>query len=171
MRNVVSLGLLALSMGFIANPALAGNVEDCEPLKQSGQKSLYGLCVAWHNADEDAKDAIAEKFYERTGYSYRVPGSETREPDPEPDPVVCPCTDGVDTSAWGMKVGCSSDGSGGDMGMFVRIEDNFTTMFMTMVESGLYLCSISQSPAFYLQLEINLDEYNVCLTELQTRCQ
>ena len=86
MRKLVVLGLLALSMGFLANTAFAGNVEDCESLKQSGQKSLYGMCVAWHNADEDAKDGLAEKFLERAGYP--VPGSDGEEPDPD---FVCPC--------------------------------------------------------------------------------
>ena len=86
MRKLFALGLLALSMGLLANTAFAGNVEDCESLKQSGQKSLYGLCVAWHNADEDAKDGLAEKFLDRAGYP--VPGSEDEEPDPDFD---CPC--------------------------------------------------------------------------------
>ncbi|HEX6092260.1 MAG TPA: hypothetical protein VFZ07_02850, partial [Dongiaceae bacterium] len=81
MRKLFAVGLLALSSGFIANTVFAGNVEDCEPLKQSGQKSLYGLCVAWHNADEDAKDAIAEKFFDRAGYD--VPGSADGDPEPE----------------------------------------------------------------------------------------
>jgi hypothetical protein len=69
-----------------------------------------------------------------------------------------------------MKVGCSSDGSGGDMGLFVRIEDNFTTQFMTMIESDLYVCNLMQSPATFIQFDITLDEYNVCLSQLQALC-
>lgn len=93
MRKLFTLGLLALSSGFLTNTAFAGNVEECEPLKQSGQKNLYGLCVAWHNADESAKDALATKFLERAGY--RVPGSGAPDPDPDPseDQFSCPCWD------------------------------------------------------------------------------
>jgi hypothetical protein len=165
MRKLFALGLLALSSGFLANTAFAGNVGDCDSLKQSGQKNLYGLCVAWHNADEGAKGGLAEKFLQRAGYP--VPGSK---PPPDPEPVVCPCTDGMDTSTWGMVVACPSDGSGGDMGLFVRIEDNFTTQFMTMIESGLYVCSLMQSPATFIQFDITLDEYNICLSQLQALC-
>jgi hypothetical protein len=89
MRKSVSLGLLALSVGFFADSAFAGNTEECEPLKQSGQKSLYGLCVAWHNADDEAtKDALGQKFLDRAGY--RVPGSEVPPQPTEPD-FYCPC--------------------------------------------------------------------------------
>jgi hypothetical protein len=91
MCKLVALGLLALSMGFFANPAFAGNVEDCESLKQSGEKSLYGLCVAWHNADPEAKDGLAEKFFDRAGYP--VPGSE--DPEPPPADFTCLCWDDV----------------------------------------------------------------------------
>jgi hypothetical protein len=76
----------------------------------------------------------------------------------------------MDTSTWGFAVSCVSDGSGGDMGLFVRFEDNFTTQFMTMVESDLYLCSITQSPATYFQIDISLEEYNKCLDQLQQLC-
>lgn len=87
MRTLVSMGLLALSLGFFANTALAGSVADCEPLKQNGDKSLYGLCVAWHSADEDARTRLADKFFDRAGYP--VPGSEDAEP--EPADFECPC--------------------------------------------------------------------------------
>lgn len=89
MRTLVSMGLLALSFGFFANTSLAGSVADCEPLKQNGDKSLYGLCVAWHSADEDARTRLADKFFDRAGYP--VPGSVDSEPEPEPADFECPC--------------------------------------------------------------------------------
>jgi len=95
MRKIVTLGLLALCLGSFSNAAFAGGVEDCVDLKQSGLKSLYGLCVAWHNADEDAKDLIAQKFRERSGEE--VPGSEPITPDlPQTaQDFYCPCWEDV----------------------------------------------------------------------------
>mgnify|MGYP003492421061 CR=1 FL=1 len=85
MRKVFSLGLLALSMGFIANPALAGNVEDCEDLKGNANKALYGLCIAWHNAGNDnARDRILDNYNAKAGPDDPpMPGTE--------DEVFCPC--------------------------------------------------------------------------------
>lgn len=94
MRTPVTLGLLALSISFFANTAVASSVEDCEPLKQSGNKSLYGLCVAWHHADDAAKDALAEKFADRAGYELADFLAPFSVPEPEPEPeqdFFCPC--------------------------------------------------------------------------------
>ena len=73
MRKIISLGLFALTLSIFSSQVFAGNALDCEPLKQTKNKSLYGLCVAWHNADEQAKDKIAGKFLARAGFE--VPGS------------------------------------------------------------------------------------------------
>lgn len=110
MRKLVTSGLLALSLCIFSGSVLAGNADDCEPLKQSGLKSLYGLCVAWHNADEDAQGALAQKFYDRAGFE--VPGSEVTkvdEPLPEQD-FYCPCWENVsipDVCALGAPVSMS----------------------------------------------------------------
>jgi hypothetical protein len=97
MSKLVSLGLLALSVGFLSNTAFAGNdgVAACDYLKDKDSSyympSLYGLCVAWHNADEDARGDLADKFEQRAGYL--PPGP----PAPPPTtPVLldtCPCWD------------------------------------------------------------------------------
>jgi len=95
MRKSIVLGLLALAFGVFGSSAVAGNIEDCEFLKDKNHPdyapSLYGLCVAWHNADEDDKDALADKFFDRAGFE--VPGSEppgSEIPPEEPD-FSCPC--------------------------------------------------------------------------------
>ena len=94
MRTPVILGLLALSISFFANTAFASSVEDCEPLKQSDNKSLYGLCVAWHHADDEAKDALADKFADRAGFELADFLAPPSVPEPEPEPeqdFFCPC--------------------------------------------------------------------------------
>jgi hypothetical protein len=84
------LGILALTLGGFSSSLLAGNVTECDFLKDKDSESynpgLYGLCVAWHNADANAKDALADKFLAKAGFP--VPGSE--DPEPEPD-FYCPC--------------------------------------------------------------------------------
>jgi hypothetical protein len=90
MRKPIVLGLLALAFGVFVSPAFAGNVEDCDFLKDKSHPDyapgLYGLCVAWHNADENAKDELADKFFDKAGFE--VPGSGDPE---EPQDFYCPC--------------------------------------------------------------------------------
>ena len=106
MRKSIVLGLMALAFGVFTVPAFAGNVEDCEFLKDKSHEDyapgLYGLCVAWHNANEDAKDGLADKFFDRAGFD--VPGSEDPDDEEEQD-FYCPCWEKVsfaDICALGM---------------------------------------------------------------------
>lgn len=97
MRKQITLGLLALSLSFLSASVFAGNVDDCEFLKDKDHPDyapgLYGLCVAWHNAsgagDQTALDAIAENYFERSG-GQTVPGSGGSGTDDDP-PFECPC--------------------------------------------------------------------------------
>ena len=99
MRKIVTLGLLALLFGFLSNVGLASNSDACDVLKDPEHvnyaPTMYGLCVAWHNANEDNKDKLFDKFQERAGFP--VPGS-----------AGCPC--------WGateLQTTCSLDYHGG----------------------------------------------------------
>ena len=91
MSKLISLGVFALMLSIFSGQVFAGDAALCEPLKQDQNKSLYGLCVAWHHADENARDKIADKYFDRSG-GFPVPGSE--EPEPEQD-FYCPCWDEV----------------------------------------------------------------------------
>lgn len=67
MRTPVSLGLLALSLAFFASTAVAGNVEQCEFLKNKSDPvyspGLYGLCIAYTSADsENARLRISDNY-------------------------------------------------------------------------------------------------------------
>ena len=98
MRKMISLSLMAFLFSLSSISAFAGNAEDCDYLKNKNDPDyapgLYGLCVAWHNADEQAADKLADKFFNRAGFP--VPGSE--EPNSEPQ-FDCPCWDEVEFSA------------------------------------------------------------------------
>jgi len=98
MRKVISLGLSGLMFALVSGQVFAGNIEDCDFLKDKNhpdyQPGLYGLCVAWHNADDNAADKLADKFFERAGFV--VPGSE--DPNTEPS-FDCPCWSDVEFSA------------------------------------------------------------------------
>jgi hypothetical protein len=90
MRNLVSLGLFALTLSFYSSHALASNVQACDDLKDS-TKGLHGLCVAWHNASEKNKAKFEAKFLAIAGYSlteYLNGGPNTQQPEPA---VECPC--------------------------------------------------------------------------------
>ena len=95
MRKIISLGLFALMLSIFSGQVLAGNADEfCGPLKNKGaddyMPGLYGLCVAWHNADEKAKVKIGDKFYARAGFE--VPRPIIKEPEPDSD-FSCPCWD------------------------------------------------------------------------------
>ena len=54
MRKLVSLSLLASSFIMFSTTPFAGNVEECEFLKDGDYtKGLYGLCIAYYNAGND----------------------------------------------------------------------------------------------------------------------
>jgi hypothetical protein len=91
MRKSFILGLLALLFGFLSNTALAGNVQECEFLKDGHTKGLYGLCTAYANAgNEYARNRIWDKFE-----ALRRDDEQTLEqifdPPVAAPAVVCPC--------------------------------------------------------------------------------
>lgn len=99
----VAVGLLALSLGGSAGSAFAGDVAECETLKDGYTKGLYGLCIAWHNAGNDnARDRILDKYEDTAGPGDPpMPGTE--------DEVPCPCwdeTDLADASLNGVPNSC-----------------------------------------------------------------
>jgi len=107
MRKLISLGLFALMFSIFSSQVFAGNVDECKNLKDKTHvdyaPTLYGLCVAWHNADENAKDRIAENYRRKSGGD-EVPGSSQD----------CPCWAGIslDDVVNGLNgVACTFDNS------------------------------------------------------------
>ena len=111
MRNLVSLGLFALTLSMFSSQVLASNVDACDEVKKA-KKGLYGLCVAWHNADEEGKNEIADRYRDRSGGD-EVPGSTTA--------FSCPCWSGVELGSIGNvtpPMGCFLETVLGDMALF-----------------------------------------------------
>jgi len=86
---------------LFSSQIFAGNADECNFLKDKDDPAytpgLYGLCIAWHNADEDDAEALADKFFERAGFV--VPGYPVVPDinDDEQDLTFdCPCWDGVE---------------------------------------------------------------------------
>lgn len=145
MRTIVHLGLFALLFGLFSISAIAGNADDCNYLKDKNfnsqypdyeyQPGLYGLCVAWHNADVQAKVDLGLKFEARAGFA--VPGSSPPVVD---DPIVteptqtvleCPCWAGVvleDIANHTQESWCSLEG-----GSMVWAEFSSYPYFQTFV--------------------------------------
>lgn len=75
-------------ISIFSNQLLAAKTAECDGVTK--KKGLYGLCVAWHNANDKAKGKIAAKFFGLAGFA--LPGSEdpVKEPEPTPD-YFCPC--------------------------------------------------------------------------------
>jgi len=169
MRKLVSLSVLAVLLSVLAGTVFAGKVPVCEEIKgDPAYKGLYGLCVAYWTVDnENARDKILENFVKKAG-----PGGPPM-PGLEPEEVTCPCLDAVaviNNRDWGTPVICTNDSGGNDNGIFVDPLDNFTTMFSTYSDGVSSSCGISQSPNTSFIIVTTLQEYDVCLTELLTRC-
>lgn len=88
MRQLVSLGLFALILSMFSSQALAASAEACDQVKKA-KKGLYGLCVAWYNADEKGQAIIAAKFDARSDIPLSKIVDSQSEP-PEQD-FYCPC--------------------------------------------------------------------------------
>ena len=50
MRKIITSTVLILLFSLFSSSVFAGDVSDCKEVK--GQKALYGLCVAYWNANE-----------------------------------------------------------------------------------------------------------------------
>ena len=75
MRNLVFLGLLALSLSFFANPVFAGDVGDCESIRDNPNRALYGLCVAyWNTTNAVAREKILANFEKKDADEIGMPG-------------------------------------------------------------------------------------------------
>ena len=85
MRELISLGALAVLMSVLASSVFGGIEEECEVLKDGATKGLYSLCIAYHNAgSSDAMERILNNYNKKAG-----PGDP-----PMPgtgDPVPCAC--------------------------------------------------------------------------------
>jgi hypothetical protein len=86
MRKLISLGILALLLSMLASPVLA-DLDDCEDLKEDGiTKGLYGLCIAYWNADNGrSQERILINYNKKKG-----PDDPPLLPDLK-EPVFCPC--------------------------------------------------------------------------------
>jgi hypothetical protein len=75
MRKIVSLGLLALSLGYFTIPAVAGVASDCERIKDDNNRALYGLCIAyWNTTNAVAREKILGNFEKKDSESIGMPG-------------------------------------------------------------------------------------------------
>ena len=173
MRKIITSTVLILSFSLFSGSVFAGKIAACEEIKHDpAYKGLYGLCNAYWNANPKHQDKFLAKFEKKAGPDGPgMPGLEEPDVRTEPEPAVCPCTDGMDTSTWGMTVSCSPDSMGGMIGLFVVPETNFTTELTVMSVDELYICSLFQSPATFVQLsDLDFAEFDACMTQLENLC-
>ncbi len=113
MRKLISSGVLAVLLSMLANTVFAGNVEECEALKDGASPGLYGLCIAYHNAGSArAQERILNNYNKKAG-----PGDP---PMPGTGGVPCPCFTSEDLSNAGAAFACSvsSTGAGLDLALY-----------------------------------------------------
>ena len=175
MRNIITYSVFVMLFSMFSGPVFAGKYEECDPFK--GMKRLYGLCNAYQNAfyagDVDAMADLYANWKKWASDDDVLPNSPDTgtQPLPEPPQVACPCTNGMDTTEWGITVGCSGDGITGKYGMFVVPETNFSTDFYVLDEVEGYTCGLMQSPAVFLEIgNMTYAEFDACMSQLETLC-
>ena len=97
MRKIITSTVLILLFSLFSSTVIA-DVSDCKEVK--GQKALYGLCVAYWNANPKQQAKFLAKFDKKSG-GMPMPGTELPvEEDPifpdengdeQTEVVVCPC--------------------------------------------------------------------------------
>ena len=177
MRKMICLGLLALFLSFLSSGVLASNAADCDVLKDPEHAlyapTMYGLCVAWHNANENARVAIGEKFLARA--KFPVPGSPPIEESEEPD-FVCLCWDQLkfeDICALGEpQEVVLSPGLYGIVAFFdVDIDEGFNGYHFDSFKSCTHYYPSESHPELYDGTEIldlGPEESADCQAELET---
>ncbi len=113
MRKLISSGVLAVLLSMLANTVFAGNVEECEALKDGASPGLYGLCIAYHNAGSArAQERILNNYNKKAG-----PGDP---PMPGTGGVPCPCFTSDDLINAGVPFACaiSTSGTGLDLALY-----------------------------------------------------
>ena len=96
MRKFITSSVFILLFILFSGSVFAGDVSDCDEVR--GQKGLYGLCVAYWQANPKHKEKFRTKFKEKSG-GMEIPGVDPvvqEDPDAQGDdgetnPVVCPC--------------------------------------------------------------------------------
>lgn len=104
MRKYITSSVFFLLFSLFSGALFAGDKGVCDENEYGGKKALqkagvYGLCVAYQNADDADKPAIAEKF--KTRFGFDVPGLE------QALDFNCPCFERVtfaDVCSFGTPV-------------------------------------------------------------------
>ena len=123
MRKTILLGLFAFMASLFTNTVFAGNVEECEFLKDGDySKALYGLCIAYHNAGSDeARERILANYAKKAG-----PG----DPPLPGTGVECPCWDADHLAAAslnGVPKACllTSEGASIDLAVYASVPADY----------------------------------------------
>jgi len=101
MRKFTLILISAVVLSIMAVPAFAVDTSECDQFKKGEdnyQPGLYGLCVAYQNADEDGKEDIFDNWNKKVGDDglpklpgYPYPPDDAELACPEDQDFCCPC--------------------------------------------------------------------------------
>ena len=143
MRKLISLGLLAL-MTFTISPQIYADPADgaCETLNElNASPGLYGLCVAYFNANENARVRILANYLKRM-----------QEGDPGmPGIATCQCwADLAELQTWtnGKTIdscGTSTVLSGKLVFDIINYTDGYQLATLDVDNGAMYFCSVANA--------------------------
>jgi hypothetical protein len=163
MRKFLAFGFLILGISAYSGSALASNVEACDAVKEKG---LHGLCVAWHNANPKNQEKIADKYFNKSGGD-EVPGSNP-DPDVQPTPFACPCTEDGDISAWDVPATCLV-GPGYDDVLRFDFTGTLGTLAVSATDDGVsFSCTrVTTFGGSSSHSSLSEDEYIQCVIDIE----
>jgi hypothetical protein len=178
MRKLISLGLLALSLSFLSNAAFAGEVAECEKIKDGYTPGLYGLCIAYANAGNDnARRRISDNYVARAQAS-DLTLDEIFTPVGAGDPLECPCWTPLslgDMTASLFLIGCNDladvvealffDESIGD---FAEFNAGYSIYAQTVPDDSECVTKIGGSQETYTTTP---EQDALCRSDLRTLCE
>jgi len=175
MRTISSL--VSVFLLVCSSAALAGDKSICDEDPSGGglwdKKSLqklgaYGLCVAYQNADEEDKPALAEQFFIKAGFD--VPGSEPSE--------ACPCWNELELLHARCNYELTDDGTVFSQffpeGGYASFDGGFITFTVCAPGVAYENCSFPLNPPScsytkgveFTESTLTADEYAFCLASI-----
>ncbi len=133
MSDAIKKGLIVLILCAPFGSAFADPADGaCDVLSDGASPGLFGLCVAFHNADEEARERILRNYRRKM-----------QEGDPDmPGTVICPCWDLE--FAQGLTAGetVSFCGTFGTSVVTNTIFYNSGLQFNAVEFGGMFFCSV-----------------------------
>ncbi len=167
MRKIVTSSVFILLFAMFSGSAFAGKIEACEAIKHNPDyKGLYGLCNAYWNADENAREKILSRFEKKSGGMVMpgldLPVEDELPTETEEDPVVCPCWPNgeIDQRLAAEAFYCENPGN------YMFASYDFDALLYGVDSMGEASCEFSNLETGVIHFNLSTDERAACAADM-----